>query len=79
MKPDGSACPSNGHVVLVYDERTPAFKACGRAQVAFEVAKEALRMPGTLRKCSWQRIVAHLRTERILPWLTDGLGDKYGL
>jgi hypothetical protein len=32
-----------------------------------------------LRRCSWQRIVQHIRQKGILPWLAEQLALKYGL
>ena len=74
----GRLAPRGGHAVVFYDTRNPAFCSGGRANVAFEVAKGALKRPRTLRKCSWQRLVALLREREILSWLTDALAEKYG-
>lgn len=79
VRPNGNVSPANGHVVLVYDERNPAFQKGGDGFVAFAETREALRIPSVLRKCSWQRIIRHLRSKMILPWLTDQLESKYGL
>jgi hypothetical protein len=57
----------------------PAFQNGGHGFVAFEETREALKIPNVLRKCSWQRIIKHLRSKMILPWLTDQLELKYGL
>jgi hypothetical protein len=70
---------ANGHAILVYDERNPAFQKGGDGFVAFEETRGALKIPSVLRKCSWQRIMRHLRTNMILPWLTEQLELKYGL
>ncbi len=32
-----------------------------------------------LRKCSWQRLAAHLSRDRELGWLVEGLAAKYGM
>lgn len=79
VRPDGNVSPANGHVVLVYDERNPAFQKGGDGCVAFLETRQALKVPSVLRGCSWQRIIRHLRNQRILPWLTDQLELKYGL
>lgn len=76
---DGSVSLGNGHVVLVYDERNPAFRPGGKGYQAFEETREALRDPRMLRKCSWQKIVRALRENDELPWLTKQLEAKYGL
>ena len=79
VRRDGTVSPECGHVVLVYDRRNPAFQAGGDGWLAFEETRRALRDPGGLRKCSWQRIMGHLRQEAVLPWLTEQLEQKYGL
>ena len=79
VRSDGSVSPENGHVVLIYDERNPAFQQGGNGFAAFEQTRNALKVPSLLRKCSWQRIINHLRHESIIPWLTEQLELKYGL
>ncbi len=71
--------PSNGHVVLIYDERNPAFKEKGNGYKSFNETRKALINPNQLRKISWQKIVGHLRNKHELSWLTDELNKKYGL
>ncbi len=79
VKPDGTASIHNGHVVLIYDERNPAFQKGGDGLVAFIETQTALQEPAMLRKCSWQRIVQYLREKSVLPWLIEHLALKYGL
>jgi hypothetical protein len=79
VKPSGQVSLDNGHVVLIYDERNPAFQNGGVGLEAYNEVKAALRKPTMIRKCSWQRIVRYLRDNSILPWLTDELALKYGL
>jgi hypothetical protein len=68
-----------GHVVLVYDERNPAFRAGGKGYAAFEETRNALREPDRLMKCSWQQIARIIREEKRLSWLADQLEAKYGI
>jgi hypothetical protein len=75
---DERASPATGHVVLIYDERNPAFQEGGKGFISFTDTQQALRDPTMLRKCSWQRMVQHLRNKNILPWLTEQLDLKYG-
>jgi len=70
--------PRLGHAVLLYDNRNPAFQAIGKGQRAFQQTRNALRDPSTLRKCSWQAVLGHLRQSHTLPWLTDEVQAKYG-
>jgi hypothetical protein len=78
-KADGTVAPGNGHVVLIYDERNPAFRAGGKGHEAYETVRSALKDKGLLRKCSWQKIMALLRSKKTLPWLTELAEEKYGL
>ena len=79
IHPAGFVCLEKGHAVLIYDERNPAFQTGGAGYRAFENTKEALHDPTRLRKCSWQRIVKHLRNKDDFSWLVDQLEAKYGL
>jgi hypothetical protein len=79
VKPDGSVSLQDGHVVLVYDERNPAFQNGGVGLNAYVETKAALQEPTMLRKCSWQRIIQHVRKKSVLPWLTENLALKYGM
>ena len=78
-KADGTVSPDNGHVVVIYDERNPAFQEKGNGLAAYVETRAALRKPAMLRKCSWQRITQHIRHHGSLPWLTEHLALKYGL
>ena len=71
--------PNGGHVVLLYDERNPAFYDGGKGMNAWEDTQSHLLYPGLLQKCTWQEIVTVLRTDPTLNWLTEELGVKYGL
>jgi hypothetical protein len=74
------AMPSGaGHVVLVYDERNPAFQEGGKGHIAYEETRNALHDPERLKKCSWQQIACILRGEKRLSWLADQLEGKYGI
>ena len=79
VKPDGTVSINYGHAVLIYDQRNPAFQNGGNGLIAYTETRNALRMPTMLRKCSWQRIIQHLREKDILSWLTENLSLKYGL
>jgi hypothetical protein len=78
-KADGSVSVDNGHVVVIYDERNPAFQEQGNAFSAYKETRAALRKPTMLRKCSWQRIIKHIRSCGSLPWLTEHIALKYGV
>lgn len=75
---DGKLDYKNGHVVLLYDERNPAFQAGGDGLVAWQKVLDALKYPSLLKKCTWQQVIASIRCEPELKWLTDSLREKYG-
>ncbi len=79
VKSDGTVSVDDGHAVLIYDERNPAFQRGGDGLAAYTATKQALREATMLRKCSWQRIIQHIRHRGILSWLTDHIAVKYGL
>lgn len=68
-----------GHVVLVYDERNPAFQKGGKGYEAYEDTRNALRESERLKKCSWQQFAQVIRWEKRLLWLADQLEAKYGI
>lgn len=81
VQPDNdmlTADPERGHVVLIVDERNPAFQQGGRGHSAVRATLEALRDPTRLRVCSWQQITAAIRRDPHLAWLAEGLNLKYG-
>jgi hypothetical protein len=79
VRPGGSSSHKRGHVLMIYDERNPAFQYGGNGFSAFEETRAGLKTPSLLRKCSWQRITKHLRTKADLSWLTEQLAVKYRL
>jgi hypothetical protein len=79
VQPDGSVSMENGHAVLIYDQRNPAFQEGGKGYQTYQETRSALKNPAMLRKASWQSITGFLKRNAILPWLTEELGKKYGL
>lgn len=79
VREDGVASPGNGHAVLVYDERNPSFADGGKGAEAFRFTRETLQDSQNLRKISWQRIGSFMKQNDLLKWLTDAIGDKYGI
>ena len=76
----GDGMPSgNGHIVLVYDDRNPAFQKGGRGYVAYGDTKNALHEPEQLKRCSWQQIAQVIEQEKRLEWLGVSLQAKYGI
>jgi hypothetical protein len=67
------------HVLVVYDDRNPAFQPGGEADAAWWATIHALRYPRLLRRVSWQRLAGHLGEFPDLAWLINGLREKYGI
>lgn len=76
---DGSLEPDRGHALILYDARNPAFVATGRAGQQWQAATAACRIPGLLRRLSWQQLLVNLDGRADLGWLTGALKAKYGL
>jgi hypothetical protein len=76
---DGILDTNVGHVLVLYDERNPAFQSGGDADAAWRATVDALRYARLLRRVSWQRMASHLGQFPDLSWLTAGLEDKYGI
>lgn len=74
-----SGSPAPGHVLVVYDARNPEFKANGRAGRQWRSAVASCRVPGLLRRLSWQRLLTALARTPELAYLIEGVGQKYGL
>lgn len=71
--------PNGAHALVLYDHRNPAFQPGGDGMIAFKQVVTALRDRSLLRRCSWQRLLARLRQDDSLDWLTDAVERKYGL
>jgi hypothetical protein len=76
---DGTLNTNNAHVLVIYDNRNPAFEPGGTADVQWQLTVAALRFPNMLRRLSWQRLTGHLAAHETLHWLVDGLRRKYGI
>ena len=79
VTPEGSRDPARGHVLVVYDARNPEFLPNGAAETQWRAATMACRVPGLLRRLSWQRLAAELIRAPELTYLVDGIRLKYGL
>jgi len=76
---DGEIDSAAGHMLLVFDDRNPEFRSGGRANGQWRAAVQACRVPGLLRRLSWQRLMAALMHSRELAYLVDGVERKYGI
>jgi hypothetical protein len=79
VRPDRTVMPEDGHALVIYDERNPAFQRGGTADLQWHSAKSSLKHPDCLRRLSWQSLAAHLAKDGDLAWLVSGLADKYGI
>ena len=71
--------PDAGHVLVVYDARNPEYQTGGVAQEQYESAVEACRVPGLIRRVTWQRLARSLNGVPELAYLLTGLANKYGI
>ena len=79
LTPDGRPNPSIGHALVVYDARNPKFQNGGAAENQWNQAVDACRMPGLLRRLSWQRLMTAISRAPELAYLVQGISQKYGL
>ena len=68
-----------GHVLVVYDARNPEYAAGGAAQRQYESAIRDCRVPGLIRRLSWQRLAWAFTGAPEFGYLLAGLEDKYGI
>lgn len=67
-----------GHVVLLYDDRNPAFQQNGKGWDAWQIVKKSLKNPALLQRCTWQQIVLNMSKDKDLSGLVNLLQQKYG-
>ena len=68
-----------GHVLVVYDPRNPEFHTGGTARQQYESAIAACKVPGLIRRLSWQRLTGALARAPELAYLVAALEEKYGI
>ena len=76
--PDGCVDEA-AHAVLLYDRRNPAFCEGGKGWQAYESVRRRLKNEALLKRVSWQELLACLRQDSDLDWLTAAIRDKYGM
>lgn len=79
VTPDGRLDPTGGHTLVVYGARNPKFREGGTAWEQLESAEAACRIPGLVRRLSWQHLLAAISHALELAYLVTGLAGKYGL
>ena len=75
----GALRTTGGHVLVMYDARSPAFQGGGKADEQWESVVRACLHEGLFRRLSWQRLLAPLAAAPELAYLIDGLREKYCL
>ena len=68
-----------GHVLVVYDARNPEFRGDGKAERQWRSVVAACRVPGLMRRLSWQRLLTFLMKAPELAYLVEGMRQKYGM
>lgn len=76
---DGKVNPSKGHTTFIYDNRNPVYKINGAAYIQFQKAAEACRVPGLMRRVSWQEIIRVCVGQSDFDWLLQELGKKHDI
>ena len=79
LTPDGQLGPGQGHVLVVYDARNPSFRGEAKAEQQWKAVVASCRVPGLVRRVSWQRLMAAIADTQELAYLVDGVAEKYGL
>jgi hypothetical protein len=69
---------ADARVVLLHDERNPAFRPGGDGWRAYQQVRSMLIEPRMLERTSWQRLARLLRSDALTTWLADALDAKYG-
>jgi hypothetical protein len=68
-----------GHTLVIYDARNPSMVSGGKGDRQWRAASEASRVPGLLRRLSWQAFISQWPNDPVLEWLKQELAAKYGL
>lgn len=76
---DGTLNEGIGHALIIYDQRNPAMAQDGECERQWQEVYGALQNGGTLRRLSWQSLIAQWPRDDLLDWLRDELKAKYGL
>ena len=78
VRADATVETEETSVVLLVDERNPAFQRDGDGRRAFDAVRAALRHSETLHWCTWQDVMKAVRTNTNLIGLADEIHAKYG-
>ncbi len=73
----GVLATTRRHVLVVYDDRNPAFWPGGEADEQWHETVRLLRLPRLLRRVSWQKLIGHLAAEPAIAELVNAVSEKY--
>jgi len=76
---DGKLNTESGHALLLYDAWNPEFQSGGKAELQWQAASAACRVPGLFRRLSWQQLLGALEDAPVLSYLVEAMDKKYGL
>ena len=79
VTPDGRLNASGGHVLVMYDDRNPAFRPGGKAHRRWQLVEDACAHQGLFRLLTWQRLLISLARAPELKYLVIAVREKYGL
>ena len=79
LTPHGELDLTGGHALVVYDARNPKFQSDGKATKQWNQAISECRVPGFLRRLSWQRLMTAISHAPELKYLVKRVGKKYGI
>ena len=76
---DGRVDPSSGHAVFIYDGRNPAYELGGAADAQLRQAAAACKVPGAIRRVTWQELMRACSGSTDLRWLPEAMKVKHGI
>ena len=77
LSPEGEIL-TDARVVLLHDERNPAFQPGGDGWRAYQQVRSMLLDPRMLQRTSWQRLARLLRSDERTTWLADAWTRSMG-
>jgi hypothetical protein len=77
VSPEGEVLP-HARVVLLYDERNPAFRPGGDGWNSYQRVRGMLHEPRMLQRTTWHRVTELLDGDAETRWLAAALDAKYG-
>jgi hypothetical protein len=76
---DGVFDENIGHALVIYDCRNPSVAKDGLGDGQWQQISQAIKIPGVIRRLSWQSLIDQFPHDGIFAWLQAELNAKYGL